>query len=280
MRVEFQHDPNLIGEMKRWTVIHFPQQYVGARQFKDTLKAVLLDLRFSSYISHKKVDGVDFAMLVGNRWEQVRVDGFCFEEELIKDMAASIKSGDVIWDVGAATGTHTIPAALKTGSGGTVYAFEPDRDCVKGLKENLALNEINNVIVCDVALWKEDTYLTLYSDGRRGNAGQVGEIEKPKVNDFKHKRQVMARSIASLVGSGRFKSPDILKIDVEGAGQSVLEGLGTARPGHIFMEIHPLLGENRDEIVEFLRLRDYEIVWEKPRQGELHIHFFCHQKAG
>lgn len=271
MRVEFQHDPNLLGAIKGWAVTHFPGPYVQARDLKSYLGQTLEDMRKFPYTSKKFLDGTCYRMRVRNRREEWVVDGPCFEEEMLCRMVSSIRAGDVIYDVGAATGTHTIPSAIQTGEEGLAYSFEPDVECAKGLKENLALNTTTNVVIMTTALWREDATLILNTSGRSGAPARVSKASM--VNGFKSHQLIQARSIASLVGSGQVKIPDVLKIDVEGAGKAVLQGLGDIHPRHIFMEVHPTMGENREEIVEFLSTRGYQIVWESPRQGELHIHF-------
>ena len=72
---------------------------------------------------------------------------------------------------------------------------------------------------------------------------------------------------------GEVRPPDILKIDVEGAGPAFLEGLGKVRPKDIFIEVHPLFGESREWIEEFLRARGYMGIWEQPRGDQVHVHF-------
>ena len=272
MTVEFRHDPNIMGAVKEIAVALCPGLYTRARGIRDRL-AVALEQRCSPYVSQKEIGSIPFAVWVCNTRERITVDGVCFESELIEDMVRCIKPGDTIFDIGSATGTHAIPAALKAGRNGVVWTFEPDEECAMGLQENLALNGLKNVRIMPVALWREDCQLILHTSGRSGTAAQVGELGGSGVNDFSRQDEVTARRIDSLVEKGSMKAPDIIKIDVEGAGEAVLEGLGSLRPRHIFMEIHPLLGENRDGIMEFLQHKGYKIVSESPRGGEIHVHF-------
>lgn len=272
MTVEFRHDPNLWGGIKEVAATRFPRLYLGARWLQGRLKETIEDKMRFPYISDKDIGGLHFRMLVVNRREQWVVDGPCFEEEMLDALIRCINPGDTIFDVGAATGTHTIPAGMKTGDNGIVYSFEPDAECARGLRDNLALNRIGNANVLETALWSEDASLIFHTSGRSGVPSRVswnGSV----LEGFNRQRLIAARSIESMVRSGQAKPPDILKIDVEGAGQAVLEGLGNYRPRDIFMEVHPLFGENRDEIVEFLGSKSYSIVWERPRGSELHIHF-------
>lgn len=273
MSIEFNRDPNFWGAIKKVAITYNPALYVRLRRLKDRLVGPLQDRMMSPYVSPKEVDGIAFSMWVTNRGERWTVDGGGFEEEFICRMINCINPGDTVFDVGAANGTHTLPAAIKTGENGLVYSFEPEPGLARGIRENLALNAITNVRVMETALWKKDGFLMLHTSGRGGQAPQVCLIGGLPFMRFTRHREIQARGIDSLIRSCEVRPPDVMKIDVEGAGQVVLEGLGDIRPRHILMEVHPLFGENRDEIVEFLRGRGYGIIWECPRGGEKHIHF-------
>lgn len=271
MTPEFRHDPGLWGEVKRLVSMRFPSFYVGAREWKSRVEQGVGDIGRFPYVSQKSVSGIGYQMMVRNRCDRGLVDLY-FERDMLDAMMACVAPGDIVFDIGAAIGTHTIPCAIKIGKSGMVYSFEPDGQFANGLGENLVLNNIENAKVLQIALWNSDTELVLHTNGRKGDIPQIGEIGQ-SISRYATHCPISAKSIESLVQNGQVKPPDILKIDVEGAGQTVLEGLGAYRPRDIFMEVHPLLGENRDGIVEFLRARGYQVVWEQPRGRELHIHF-------
>lgn len=272
MSVEFTKDHNFWGTVKGAAVTRFPGLYVGMRRLKDIILGPLQDRLMSPYVRSLNVDGTVFLMRITNRRERWAVEGGGFEAELIGRLLNCINPGYSVFDIGAATGTHVIPAAFRTGTG-VVYAFEPDLECAAGLAENVKLNGLVNVRVLPVALWREDTRLVLHTSGRRGMAARVRDMSGVLIEGFKRHQYIDARSITSLVQSGEVRTPDVLKIDVEGAGLVLLRGLGRHRPKHILMEVHPLFGENRDEIAEFLGERGYRIIWEQPRGNEIHMHF-------
>ena len=56
-----------------------------------------------------------------------------------------IKPGDLVVDVGANIGTHTVFFAQRAGAAGQVYALEPQRIVFQSLCANLALNGLLNV---------------------------------------------------------------------------------------------------------------------------------------
>ena len=53
--------------------------------------------------------------------------------------------GNVVIDVGASIGPHTLALSRLVGNGGRVYAFEPQRIVFQTLCANIALNSITNV---------------------------------------------------------------------------------------------------------------------------------------
>lgn len=59
-------------------------------------------------------------------WADVyRARTFNGERNLVEEMAAAVRPGDTVWDVGAHAGWYTIPLAIATGSKGKVVSFEP-----------------------------------------------------------------------------------------------------------------------------------------------------------
>lgn len=271
MTLEFRHDPGPWGEVKKLVATRFPGFYAGARGWKSWVEQSVGDVGRFPYVSQKSVGGIGYQMMVRNRCDRGLVDLY-FEGDMLNAMTACIAPGDIVFDIGAAIGTHAIPCAIKAGESGMVYSFEPDGQFADGLRENLALNRISNAVVLQTALWNRDTELVLHTNGRKGDIPRVGEINQ-SISRYATCRLILARSIESLVRGEEVAPPDILKIDVEGSAGYVLQGLGDLRPRHIFTEIHPLMGENRDEIVEFLRAKGYRVVWEQPRGRELHAHF-------
>jgi len=75
-------------------------------------------------------EGIDFSIfLLG-----------AFEAGTQKTLQKLVKPGDVVFDIGANIGAHTLGIAQSVGSSGKVYAFEPADFAFAKLKRNLALN--------------------------------------------------------------------------------------------------------------------------------------------
>ena len=65
------------------------------------------------------------------------------------------KDGDVVFEVGANIGTHTVTLAKLVGEG-FVIAFEPQRLVFQSLCANLAINSISNVYAYQEAISDEN----------------------------------------------------------------------------------------------------------------------------
>ena len=211
-----------------------------------------------------------YQMAVTSIQEEVVVNGAYFERELIERMLDLTKQGDVFLDVGAATGTHSIPLAMKCGLKGQVYALEPDQECRAVLNKNIQLNGLNNVSVLNIAAWNKDHNLILNTSGTAGHAPQVEETVVQN-REFKRHLPVIARSIESLVKSNDIRSPDIVKIDVEGKEYEVLQGIGNLKLKYIFVEVHPAMGVDLEKINSLMKSKGYHTIYQQNREGEIHV---------
>jgi FkbM family methyltransferase len=83
-----------------------------------------------------------------------------------------LRPGDVVLDVGANIGAHTIPMAQFVAPPGMVYAFEPQRMIFQILCGNVALNELSNVQTLQWAL------------GHTSGATKVAPVDYSAENNF------------------------------------------------------------------------------------------------
>lgn len=269
MGVEIHRDPNAWGNAKAFLANEFPGIYLALRRAKDEFLLPVLP----PSVEMKAIGNIRFLIKFRGRKERAIACSPAYEERFIGEMLDFIEPGDTIWDIGAAIGTHAIPAAIKTGIGGKIYAFEPDDACRKTLQDNLCLNGLTNVNVSPIALWDKSADLIVHTSGRQGDAAQVTEKGQEPTRKFKHHFPVNGRSALSLVADGTARRPDVIKIDVEGGGEQVLGGMDGLKPREIFIEVHPKLGENHGEIAGLLGTRGYRLISETPRGGEIHLHF-------
>lgn len=124
--------------------------------------------------------------------------------------------GDVIVDIGANIGAHTVLFARIAGGGGAVLAFEPQPMLFQALNANLALNNIFNVKTerCGLGARGQVLYLPNLDYGDVHNFGGVS------LDLVDEGIPVQVRSLDSC----RVPKCALIKIDVEGMEQQVLEG--------------------------------------------------------
>jgi FkbM family methyltransferase len=165
-----------------------------------------------------------------------------------------LKSGDVVIDVGANIGTHTVFFSKKVAAEGMVYAFEPQRITFEFLCANLALNGLLNVVPL-----------------QNGAGDQLGEIIVPVLNPS------IAQNFAALKIEGHaagdlvkvlpldaleLKRCNLIKIDVEGMELKVLQGAEkTIRDHRPLLFVENNNREGAPELVQTLFDMGYKCWW-------------------
>ncbi len=154
-----------------------------------------------------------------------------YENEKQKIFAKYVRVGDTVYDIGAHTGYYSLLASMLVGQQGKVYAFEPLPRNVQFLREHLRANLVNNVQIMPFAIsnWSGVARFSNGNSSFQGHLSPEGEIEVPVV------------SLDELWKKGELVSPQVIKIDVEGAEFSVLTGatrlIQSSRP-IIFLATH------------------------------------------
>ena len=126
----------------------------------------------------------------------------------------SIKSGDVIIEGGVFDGGHTTRFADLVGEEGIVYGFDPFGDTIAKLWSRRTYTR-NNLRIIKKALWSNSGHLYFSDDG----AGSTVS------NDPSHaKNKVEGISIDDFALAFPIKGLNMIKLDVEGAEERVLQG--------------------------------------------------------
>jgi FkbM family methyltransferase len=125
-----------------------------------------------------------------------------------------IQAGDVVLDIGANVGFYTLLAGCLTGPNGRVVAFEPLPANLEVLRCHIHLNRLTTVEVIPSALADQNggTFFQIAANNSMGHLTSAGDL------------CVQVRSLDDLLAKGEIPLPRVLKIDVEGAERSVLEG--------------------------------------------------------
>jgi FkbM family methyltransferase len=126
-----------------------------------------------------------------------------------------VNPGDVVADVGANIGSHTLLFSELVGPAGQVLAFEPQRKIFHMLCANLALNGIANVATYQNGVGGEPGVLMVSSPGTQEMANFGGISLAEQGNE--------AVGILTLDSLG-LERLDFVKIDVEGMEEAVIRG--------------------------------------------------------
>jgi FkbM family methyltransferase len=180
-----------------------------------------------------------------------------FSEGEIELFQQIVKPGRVVVEVGANIGAHTVFLAQAVGPMGRVLAFEPQRVIFQVLCANLALNSLPNVHAWQAAV---------------GN--KPGEIVVP-VLDYSQPHnfgglsleghQLGERVPVMTLDSLNLQQCYLLKIDVEGMEQSVLEGAAQT-----IARCRPILyveNDRQEKAAALIRYIDgigYNMYWHTP----------------
>jgi FkbM family methyltransferase len=128
-----------------------------------------------------------------------------------------LRPGQTVVDIGANIGYFTAHLARAVGPAGTVHAFEPAPANLALLRHNLALNQLDQVVVHPVALGEQPGEATLHLSDFNGGMHRLYDsvcCEGEAVS-------VPVQCLDDLFAPG---SVALIKIDVEGYEQAVLRG--------------------------------------------------------
>jgi FkbM family methyltransferase len=165
-----------------------------------------------------------------------------------------VRSGDVVLDVGANIGTHTVFFSKQVSDPGVVYAFEPQRLTFQNLCANCTLNALSNVLTRQVAVGddKKTIRIPVFNPEREMNFGAIamkedeaGEpVEVIRIDDLSLRRC------------------NLIKIDVEGMEPAVLKGAAET-----IQRLRPVLfvenntREHSAEVIRTVESLGYNAFW-------------------
>ena len=181
------------------------------------------------------------------------------------------KAGDVVIEVGANIGAHTLYLSKLVGNG-YVFAFEPQRLVFQNLCANLALNSISNVFAYQEAVSNENgSILIPECDFTKNNNFGGINIDNTK-NGTTVNRQKLDNFLNKI---DRLK---LLKIDVEGMEILVIKGAK-----ELIDKFRPIIyvendrQEHSKELIELLWSLDYKMYWHLPKLYNK-SNFFCQEE--
>ena len=178
-----------------------------------------------------------------------------YEVELFRTIC---KSGDIVVEVGANIGTHTLALSQMVAPQGRVYAYEPQRLIFQTLCANMAINSIENVECYQAAVSSEEGTITIpeLEYDRENNFGGLN------IENFKNGYKVPLICLDNALEISALK---LLKIDVEGMEHNVITGARNLIKKH-----RPVLYVENDReekssaLIELIWSLNYKAYWHLP----------------
>jgi FkbM family methyltransferase len=203
----------------------------------------------------RNINGTD-RILVHPRYRCIGED---YEPEVWKQVMAELRAGDTVADVGAFIGLYTVALARRVGPDGKVVGFEPDDQSVRHLGEHARLNGVMErveVVAAAVGDFDGTVKFQVQSDLKShvavDDAGVVKDVRCVSLDKYFDGRRL-----------------DLLKVDVEGYEQKVIEGARrllsdpVRGPRAIFIEVHPYawapLGATSEALLRILKDCGFDI---------------------
>lgn len=172
-----------------------------------------------------------------------------YELPIQEALAELLQPGFRFFDVGANAGFFSLIGSRLVGASGHCVAFEPAPANVEIIREQLRLNGIRNCKVVGEAISDVDGEVDLYFDYSGSPMAHLGESRPGE-------GKIRVRSTTLDLASSRFGSPNVVKMDIEGAEVRALRGalqlLGTDRPDWL-IEIH---GPTCERVIRELFLQE------------------------
>ena len=230
-----------------------------------------------------RLNGLNWTVMPTDVIGKMVLSGKNWEPHLMMFMNHLLKHGDIVIDIGACFGWHTLQMARIVGDKGRVYAFEPQVQNYELLLKNVNDNGFNQrVIIYNTALGHKTMNTCLCSAYFTGEEENYGDgflspsMEKANIHEQEYigrigleqalplnKEEVKCVCLDECVLDGPVK---FIKIDVQGFEKMVLEGgknTITRDMPIIVIEIeNPCMyqyGYSSKELFEFLRHLGYYI---------------------
>jgi FkbM family methyltransferase len=142
--------------------------------------------------------------------------------DIFKAIGDWVRRNDVVWDIGANCGVFTFAAAIQAGISGKVIAIEADLQCAALIERSVRyrVDDEAPVMICPFAISDQDGIATFEVSSYRSAASSLAGFGRFSFGGVM--RHVPSFKLDSLRTA--YPSPNVVKIDVEGAEHLVLRG--------------------------------------------------------
>ena len=180
-----------------------------------------------------------------------------WSEAELRLLANFVRPGDVVLDLGANIGTHTLAFARMVGPQGTVVALEPQRALFQILCANAAMNRLPNVEALHAGA------------GRAAGWMHVPPLDYSQTENFGgvslSEQQAGLRVATRAIDDLDLAACGLMKIDVEGMELDAIAGaVGTIRRHRPVLYVENDRPEKSPPLIEAILALDYRLYWHLP----------------
>lgn len=200
-------------------------------------RPLLFGLRNPFYVSHLVIERTDnhyittpnsYLFIGSPESARLTFDGSTYEPEIAFLFQRLTSPGDIVLDIGANVGLHTVALSKLVGDG-RVIAFEPVTEMADALSANCAFNRSENVTLVRAALGKESGVAEIMVNqgdpGMEGTNSMIQSIHLTNNPDRYQSRQIPVCRLDDVAKNlGLHDQIKLIKIDTEGFEPMVIEG--------------------------------------------------------
>ncbi len=169
-----------------------------------------------------------------------------------------VGQGDTVIEAGANIGAHTVVFSRAAGESGHIYAFEPQRLVFQTLCANVAINSLTNVYCYQAALGSTPATIRVPAMDPR-EPRNFGGVEILKESARTEPVQIVRIDDLGL------KSCRLIKVDVEGMEQQVLQGAADlVKRCKPFLYVENDRREKSIPLIQYIDSLGYELYWHMP----------------
>ena len=181
--------------------------------------------------------------------------------EALSKLIRQFELGDkkiIVADIGANTGYYSLFFSRYLSKDAEIFAFEPASSILDILEKNINVNNINNVHILDMACADKPGEVEFFVGQKHYQSSMLGEWAGNESTGKKVKvRSTSLDYFFSNDNQGKF--PDLIKMDIEGAGVYALKGCDkciTEKRPFMLIESHTSLED--DAVGRVLQQYHYE----------------------
>ena len=176
-------------------------------------------------------------------------------------LVESCRGKNCVLDIGGHIGLVALSISGVISSKGRVYCFEPSAINYAYLLKHIDANKVQNIKPIELLVGSSDDEVIFFEHDRPAGQNSLGGPANDGLEYFPvHRKQV---ALDTFCRDYRL-SPEIIKIDVEGAETDVIKGARNVLTRHrpkIFLSVHPRkledLGSSTEKLVTLLNELDY-----------------------